>query len=55
MYASFSHYAPYMGDIPKRSNGSMISMANGDAMKFSLWKLQDRGRLFVEPQTRLYE
>jgi GTP-binding protein len=55
MYSSFDHYAPYMGEIPKRVNGSMISMANGGAMKFSIWKLQERGRIFVEPQTALYE
>ncbi len=55
LYSSFSHYAPYMGDIPKRNNGSMISMADGEAMKFSIWKLQERGRLFVPPQTKLYE
>ena len=55
MYSSFDHYAPYMWVIEKRKNGSMISMANGEAMKFSIWKLQERGRIFVEPQTKLYE
>ncbi len=55
MYSSFDHYAPYLGEIAKRVNGSMISMANGGAMKFSIWKLQDRGRIFVPPQTELYE
>lgn len=55
MYSSFDHYAPYMGEISKRVNGSMISMAKGEAMKFSIWKLQDRGRIFVPPQTQLYE
>ena len=55
MYSSFSHYAPHVGDIPKRVNGSMISMASGEAMRYSIWKLQDRGRIFVEPATKVYE
>lgn len=55
MYSSFSHYAPHLGEIPKRSNGSMISMTAGEAMRFSIWKLQDRWTLFVLPQTKLYE
>lgn len=53
--SSFSHYAPYMGDIPKRVNGSMISWMNGKAMRFSIRKLQERGVIFVEPSTELYE
>lgn len=55
MYSSFKHYAPYMWVIEKRKNWSMISMANGQAMTFSIWNLQDRGRIFVPPQTQLYE
>ena len=53
--SSFSHYAPHMGDIPKRVNGSMISGMNGKAMRFSIWKLQERGVIFVEPASDLYE
>jgi len=55
MYSSFSHYEQHKGPIDKRVNGSMISMASGGAMKFSIWKLQDRGTIFVKPQTELYE
>jgi GTP-binding protein len=55
MYSSLDHYAPHVGAIPKRMNGSMISMADGEAMRFSIRKLQDRGRIFVEPATQLYE
>ena len=55
MYSSFSHYDSYKGDIPKRVNGSMISMDNGDAMRYSIWKLQERGTIFVEPGDKLYE
>ncbi len=55
MYSSFSHFAPDVGEIPKRVNGSMISMATGEAMKYSIWKLQERGRIFVHPASKVYE
>ena len=55
MYSSFSHYAPYKGDIPKRTNGSMISMESGKCMKYSIWKLQERGKIFILPQAAMYE
>ena len=43
------------GEIPARTRGSMISMISGETMAFSLWNLQDRGRLFIKPQTSVYE
>ncbi len=52
---SFLAYEPYRGDIPGRTRGSMISMATDDAMAYSLWKLEERGRLFILPQTKMYE
>lgn len=55
MYSSFSHYDSHKGDIPKRINGSMISMDNGVSMRYSIWKLQERGTIFVEPGDELYE
>lgn len=55
MYSSFSHYDDHKGDIPKRNNGSMISMENGTAMKYSIWKLQERGTIFVDPGDQIYE
>ena len=55
MYSSFSHYAPYKGDIPKRTNGSMISLENGKCMKYSIRKLQERGKIFILPQAAMYE
>ena len=55
MYSSFSHYTGYLGDIPKRNVGSMISQENGKSMRFSIWKLQERGKIFVEPATEMYE
>ncbi len=53
--SSFSHYAPYMGEIPKRVNGSMVSWFAGKTMRFSIWKLQERGTIFVQPAQELYE
>jgi len=55
MYNSFSHYAPYKGDIPKRTTGSMISQENGKCMKYSIWKLQERGKIFILPGSSMYE
>jgi GTP-binding protein len=51
----FDKYAPYGGDINKREVGSMISGENGVAMTYSLWNLQERGPIFIEPQTEIYE
>lgn len=53
--SSFSHYAPYLGDIPKRVNWSMVSWMNGKVMKFSIWKLQERWTIFVQPAQTIYE
>lgn len=48
----FRHYG---GEIKKRQTGSMISMATGKALGFSLWNLQDRGVLYITPGTEVYE
>lgn len=55
MYSSFSHYGEYRGEIPKRTTGSMISQENGKCMKYSIWKLQERGKIFILPQAAMYE
>lgn len=55
LYHSFDKYAPYVGAIEKRSVGSLISGENGSTMAYSLWKLQERGPLFVGPATEVYE
>jgi GTP-binding protein len=52
---AFEKFVPYMGEIPKRSVGSLISGETGGTMAYSLWKLQERGPLFVEPSTEVYE
>ncbi len=48
-------FKPYAGEIKKRSTGSMISMASGKALGFSLWNLQERGVLYINPNTEIYE
>jgi GTP-binding protein len=48
-------FKPYAGEIEKRSVGSMISMATGKATGFSLWNLQERGTLYIDPTTEVYE
>ncbi|NLY34503.1 MAG: translational GTPase TypA [Alcaligenaceae bacterium] len=52
----FDEYAPVReGSIGERRNGVLISQDNGDAVAYALWKLQDRGRMFVSPGEPLYE
>ncbi len=53
--SGFEEFAPYKGAIEKRDRGSMISMENGKTMAYSLFNLQDRGTIFVEPATEIYE
>lgn len=52
---SFDCFEEYKGTIEKRAVGSMISMENGKTMAYSLFNLQDRGTIFVQPQTEIYE
>ena len=48
-------YEPYKGEISQRANGAMISTETGKAMTYALWNLQERGTLFITPQTEVYE
>ncbi len=48
-------FRPYAGEIKKRAVGSMISMASGKALGYSLWNLQERGILYINPATEVYE
>ncbi|MEX2052812.1 MAG: translational GTPase TypA, partial [Candidatus Paceibacterota bacterium] len=50
----FIGFKPYAGEIRKRTVGSMVSMANGKALGFDLWNLQDRGTLYIGPGTQVY-
>jgi len=51
----FIEFRPYYGEIKKRQVGSMISMTSGKALAFALWGLQDRGELYIDPGTEVYE
>ena len=53
--SSFDAFEEYKGPIEKRSVGSMISMENGKTMAYSLFNLQERGTIFVQPATEIYE
>lgn len=48
-------YEPYKGEIQQRMQGAMISTETGAAMTYALWNLQERGALFISPQTEVYE
>ena len=50
----FKEYQPYKGDIPRRTNGSMIAMESGTAFAYAIDKLQDRGKFFIYPQEEVY-
>jgi len=51
----FIGFRPYAGEIKKRNVGSMISLETGKALGFSLYNLQDRGKLYIGPNTEVYE
>lgn len=52
----FDHYGPVKGgDIARRNNGVLVSMVKGKTLGFSLFALQNRGRLFIEPNVEVYE
>ncbi|MDV3241976.1 MAG: translational GTPase TypA [Methylocaldum sp.] len=56
LYHVFDHYGPVKkGDIGQRINGVMISMVEGKALGYALFNLQERGRLFIEHGTEVYE
>jgi len=51
----FKEYKPVKGGIPERQNGSLVSMEKGKAIPYSIDKLQDRGKFFVNPGEEIYE
>ena len=51
----FDSYRAVEGDVPRRSNGVLISMVSGKAMPFAMYALQDRSEMFVPPGTEVYE
>ncbi|WP_331774905.1 translational GTPase TypA [Sulfurospirillum sp. 1612] len=54
MNHSFLEFRPLSGEVEHRKNGALISMENGVALGYSLFNLQDRGALFIEPQVKVY-
>ena len=54
MVRSFCEYKHYVGAIARRKNGVLVSMENGKALGYSLWNLEDRGTLIIEPATEVY-
>jgi GTP-binding protein len=55
MNHSFLEFRPYTGSVESRQYGALISMEDGVALAYSLFNLQDRGVLFVNPQTKVYK
>ena len=51
----FHSYAPFKGTVPDRRNGVLISNSGGNAVAYALWNLEDRGPMFIEPGTEVYE
>ncbi len=51
----FHSYGPYKGDIQGRRNGALISTDEGEAVAYALFNLQDRGVMFIGPQTKVYK
>jgi len=47
-------FRKYVGDIEKHDTGSMVSMETGKALAYALWNLEDRGRLYIGPNTNVY-
>ena len=51
----FLGYEPYMGDIPVRTTGSLVAFEQGTASAYGIWNVQDRGTMFIDPATEVYE
>lgn len=55
MHHIFHDYGPYVGALPGRTNGVLVSMAAGESVAFALWKLQERGKMFIGSGVKIYE
>ncbi|TCK06881.1 translational GTPase TypA [Marinobacterium mangrovicola] len=56
MTSVFDHFGPlFQGDMVSRNNGVLVSMVDGKALGYSLFNLQERGRLFIDPNIEVYE
>ncbi|MEA1918875.1 MAG: translational GTPase TypA [Campylobacterota bacterium] len=54
MNHSFLEFRPYSGSVESRQYGALISMEGGTALAYSIFNLQDRGSMFIEPQSKVY-
>ena len=54
MSAIFNGYEPYKGDIPTRASGSLVAWETGETTSYAMFYIQDRGELFIEPGTKVY-
>ncbi len=52
---AFSQYAPYVGEMPSRTTGSIISGVNGESVAYAIWQLQERGSFFIGSNVTVYE
>ena len=55
IHSLFSHYGPYRGDLPGRKNGVLVSMDQSESVGYALMNLEDRGIIFIHPNTKCYE
>lgn len=55
MTSVFYDYEPYKGDIPSRTRGALVAFETGVATTYGLYNAQERGTLFIEPGTKVYE
>ncbi len=55
LHHNFHGYEPFKGEIPQRQRGALISMEQGIASAYAMYKLQERAKFFIEPGTRVYE
>ena len=53
--AMFNGYAPWAGEIQRRSNGAMVADREGVATPYAIFHLQERGQMFIAPSTKVYE
>ena len=51
----FKHYAPFVGELTGKFNGSLVSMETGQALAFAIDRLQDRGKFFIAPGEQVYK
>jgi GTP-binding protein len=55
IHSLFSNYGPYRGELPRRKNGVLVSMDQSESVGYALMNLEDRGIIFISPNTKCYE